>query len=170
MPVKCTSDAVIQQMKQIFSEQGIPRVVRTDNGPQFASRAFQDFASEYGFKYVTASPHYPKSNGFIESQVKVVKQTLKKTSRDQSDPYLALLFIRSTPIDSKLPSPAELLQNRKFQDTLPQIHKQGDEEMLARLEYRQIQQKVCHDQHTRELPMLQPEQAVSVQHPTTHAW
>ena len=29
---------------------------------------------EYGFKHIKPSPHYPQSNGFIESQVKIVKK------------------------------------------------------------------------------------------------
>ena len=77
LPAKCTSAAVILQLKQIFSEQGIPQIVRTDNGPQFNSKDFSEFSSVYGFKHVTSSPHYPRSNGFIESQVKIVKRTLE---------------------------------------------------------------------------------------------
>ena len=57
LPVKCTSAAVILQLKQIFSEQGIPQIVRTDNGPQFNSKEFSEFSSVYGFQarhFITA--------------------------------------------------------------------------------------------------------------------
>ena len=99
MPAKSTSASVISLMKQVFSEQGIPQVVRTDNGPQFSSREFSEFAATYGFQHVTSSSRYPRSNGFIESQVKVVKKTLEKVARDNGDPHLALLYLRSTPVD-----------------------------------------------------------------------
>ena len=137
LPAKCTSAAVILQLKQIFSEQGIPQIVRTDNGPQVNSKEFSEFSSVYGFKHVTSSPHYPCSNGFIESQVKIVKRTLEKVAKDNGDPHLALLYLRSTPVDSKLPSPAQLLQHRSFTDTLPKIPSKGDDNVLARLEDRQ---------------------------------
>ena len=101
-------------LKQIFSEQGIPQIVRTDNGPQFNSKEFSEFSSVYGFKHVTSSPHYPRSNGLIESQVKIVKRTLEKVAKDNGDLHLALLYLRSIPVDSKLPSPAQLLQHRSF--------------------------------------------------------
>ena len=114
LPAKCTNATVILQ-------QGIPQIVRTDNGPKFNSKEFSEFSSVYGFKHVTSSPHYPRSNGFIESQVKIVKRTLEKVAKDNGDPYLALLYLRSTPVDSKLPSPAQLLQRRSFMDTLPKI-------------------------------------------------
>ena len=109
LPAKCTSAAVVLQLKQIFSEQGILQIVRTDNGPQFNSKEFSEFSSVYGFKHVTSSPHYPRSNGFIESQVKIVKRTfiesqvkivkrtLEKVAKDNSDPHLALLYVQSTP-------------------------------------------------------------------------
>ena len=54
LPTKCTSAAVILQLQQISSEQGIPQIVRTDNGPQFNSKEFSEFSSVYGFRHVTS--------------------------------------------------------------------------------------------------------------------
>ena len=170
LPAKCTSAAVVLQLKQIFSEQGIPQIVRTDNGPQFNSKEFSEFSSVYGFKHVTSSPHYPRSNGFIESQVKIVKRTLEKVAKDNSDPHLALLYLRSTPVDSKLPSPAQLLQHRSFMDTLPKIPSKGDDNVLARLEDRQHVHKSLYDQHAKAMEPLRPGQPVSVLDPTSHTW
>lgn len=74
---------------------------------------------EYGFKHITSSPHYLRSNGFIESKVKTIKMTMKKAKATNTDPLMALLCLRATPIDNKLPSPAELLLGRPIQDNLP---------------------------------------------------
>ena len=114
-----SSRTVAQMLRRIFSEQGIPKVVRSDNGPHYSGQAFQDFARELGFQHVTSSPHYPRGNGFIESQVKSVKATLPKAKTTQVDPpEMALLCLRTTPIDHKLPSPVELLLGRAIQDNL----------------------------------------------------
>ena len=118
LPGKSTSKTVIELMKQIFSEPGIPHVIRSDNGPHYNCYSFTKFAQQYGFKHVTSSPHFPSSNGFIESQVKTTKKTLKKAKATNSNPYLTLMCLRSTPIDGKLPSPAELLLGRPIQDNL----------------------------------------------------
>lgn len=112
-----TSKCVADLTKQIFSEQGIPGIVRSDKGPHFQGQDHQ-FAEEYGFSNVTSSPIYPSSNGFMESQVKSVKRTLKKAKRSNSDPNIALLCPQVTPIDNKLPSPAELLLGRQVQETI----------------------------------------------------
>ena len=48
-----TSAAVIAALKSTFSRQGIPKVLRSDNGPQYAS---QEFAELYGLRLITSSP------------------------------------------------------------------------------------------------------------------
>ena len=112
------SKTVVNLTKQIFSEHGIPQIVRSDNGPHFQGH-YPEFALEYGFQHVTSSPHYPRSNGFVESQVKTVKLTLKKAKKSHTDPNMALLYLRATPVDNKLSSSAELLLGRPVQDNLP---------------------------------------------------
>lgn len=69
----------------------------SDNGPEFASEEFADFAHLREFDNITSSPHYPQSNGKAEQAVKVAKQILKKAKHSKSDPYLALLDYRNTP-------------------------------------------------------------------------
>ena len=81
-------------MSSIFARHGIPETVITDNGPQYSSEMFKEFAREYGFVHVTSSPHFPQSNGEAERAIRTVKNLLKKPY----DPYLAMLGYRSTPL------------------------------------------------------------------------
>ena len=97
-PLKDTnSTAVIKFMKGQFSRHGIPDVLISDNGPQFTSREFSEFSTQWEFQHVTSSPYHPKSNGKAESAVKVVKNLFKKAQRDNKDPWLSLLDYRNTP-------------------------------------------------------------------------
>ena len=73
---------------------GIPRVVISDNGPQFSSDEFKQFSSDYTFTHVTSSPNFPQSNGQAERGVKTVKKLLKEAK----DPFLSLLSYRATPL------------------------------------------------------------------------
>lgn len=82
-----TRSGVIMHLKSIFSRHGIPEKFYSDNGPQFTSQRFADFAAAYGFTLVTSSPEFAQSNGEAEHHVQTVKRLLKKAS----DPYLALL-------------------------------------------------------------------------------
>ena len=114
-----TSANVISALKSVFSRHGIPEIVRSDNGPQYASAEFSTFASSYGFQHVTSSPRYPQSNGLAERCVQTVKNLLKKSS----DPYQSLLSYRSTPLTWCDLSPAELSMGRRLRTSLPQTDK-----------------------------------------------
>ena len=86
----------------------------TDNGPQFSSAEFAKFTNSWGFTHITSSPRYPQSNGESERAVQTAKSILSKNS----DPYLALLMYRATPLRNGY-SPAELACNRKFCTIIP---------------------------------------------------
>ena len=59
------SSSVIKSLKNQFARHGIPDTLYYDNGPQFASREFKEFASAWHFDHQTSSPHYPQSIGKI---------------------------------------------------------------------------------------------------------
>ncbi|XP_060064739.1 uncharacterized protein K02A2.6-like [Ylistrum balloti] len=52
-----TSEAIVTHLKSMFARHGIPETIISDNGPQYASSTFQDFAKDYGFNHSTSSPH-----------------------------------------------------------------------------------------------------------------
>lgn len=118
-----TSAKVIKRCKSQFARHGIPDTLITDNGPQFSSQQFSDFASAYQFEHRTSSPHYPQSNGKAEKAVQIIKNVLKKATHDRQDPYLALLALRNTPIDDRVGSPAQQLMGRRTKTLLPTTQK-----------------------------------------------
>ena len=73
--------AIITSMKSQFTRHGIPEEVRSDNGPQFSSTCFENFAKEWDFKHVTSSPHYAQANGKVENAVKTAKKYFKEGTR-----------------------------------------------------------------------------------------
>ena len=68
-----TSEKVIEFCKSQFARHGIPDIVISDNGPQFSSEKFRQFAACYKFEHRTSSPYYPQSNGKAEKAVQTVK-------------------------------------------------------------------------------------------------
>ena len=118
-----TSAAVIQKLSAHFARHGIPETVISDNGPQYASSDFADFAASWDFRHVTSSPGYPQSNGLAERTVQTVKKMLDKAKTDGNNPLLAILEYRSTPVDN-LASPAQLLMGRQLRSTLPTTEEQ----------------------------------------------
>ena len=53
------SATVINKTKAHFARFGIPQICHTDNGSQFTSKEYENFATHYGFKHTTSSPYHP---------------------------------------------------------------------------------------------------------------
>ena len=141
----------------------------TDNGPQFASRQFKSFASEWSFEHVTSSPYFPQSNGFAENAVKQAKNQLEKCKKDGSDPLLGLLNLRNVPRDQVLGSPAQRLMSRRTRCVLHVAKKLlvpralNTRHVSSRLKLKRQQQKSYHDQHAKPLLPLRSQQVVRLQ-------
>ena len=97
----------------LFSIEGYPNEIVSDNGPPFQSKEFAKFLSSLGIKHTTSSPGYPRSNGFIEWHIQMVKNMLSKSSNTRSFQEV-LADLRTTRIGTGLPSPAEILHGRNL--------------------------------------------------------
>jgi len=107
-------------LRQAFCRTAIPDVLWSDGGPQFTSHQFNQFAQKWGFRHNTSSPHYPQSNGKIESTVKKIIYTAwNSRSLDHNKFCRALLQYRNTPSRKDWLSPAQKLYGHPVQDTLP---------------------------------------------------
>ena len=106
---------VISKTKAHFVRFGIPHISHTDNGPQFASKDYMDFASQYGFTHTTSSPYHSQGNGQAEAAVKVLESMLKKSD----DVQIALHNYRNTPPKGHTYSPAQRMVSRWTRTSLP---------------------------------------------------
>ena len=159
-------------LKRHFARYGIPEVLRTDNGPQFASNAFRNFSREWSFSHVTSSPRYPQSNGKVENSVKTAKRLMLKAKQSGTDPWLALLAFRNTPTQGFTSSPAQRLMGRRTRTTLPthihllepQFRVNSDEADRSR-----ATQKLWYDRHAKDLPALSVGDTVRIQPSRGHS-
>lgn len=58
---------VTRLLDQAAIFRGYPDAVRTDNGPEFTSRAFMAWAQSHGIRHLLIQPGRPMQNGYIES-------------------------------------------------------------------------------------------------------
>ena len=163
-----SASCVITQAKSIFARHGIPNIVVSDNGPCFSCKEWHEFSVHYDFKHVTSSPLYGQSNGKAEKGVHILKQPLKKADDSNSDPYLALLSYRASPLECGL-SPAELLMNRRIRTTLPfYLRKEWQHTMLQKkLVQLKAKQKTNYDRSAKCLQPLSRNDQVRIEGPET---
>ncbi|WP_374152094.1 IS3-like element IS476 family transposase [Xanthomonas hortorum] len=58
---------VVRLLDQAACFRGYPRAVRTDNGPEFTSRAFIAWTQQHGIEHILIEPGAPTQNAYIES-------------------------------------------------------------------------------------------------------
>ena len=119
-PSQCNAAKMISTLKELFTEHGIPESLCSENGPQFVSTLFADFATDWNFDHCTSTPTNPHSNGKAKAAVNIIKGLLKHSKYSGQDPYLALLAYCSTPVDTHMHSPGEMLYQHALHTTVPQ--------------------------------------------------
>ena len=159
------SKEVIDLLKTIFSENGCPNILYTDQGTQFTSAEFYSFATAYGFDVQHSSPKLPQANGLAEALVKVVKNLLKRSLQSGQDPHLALQAYRATPFASGQKSPAEMLNSRKMRTLIPIKACLTDEQQRTREDFHRAKtrQAEYYNQRAKLYEELQRYQRVYVQ-------
>ena len=106
-----SSSVLVQEMKAVFAELGVPNIIVSDGGPQYTSAEFKDFMKHWQIEHL---PRNPQSNGMAEHCVQTMKASLIKTIEEGEDVDLALLSYKPTPLNHRLPLPAELLNSRLY--------------------------------------------------------
>ena len=117
-----TSAAVCTELSMIVTELGLPHIIRSDNGPCYNSKEFQQFLQCYNITHQTSSPNHPKSNRFVERMVRVAKKLMDKAGKE-GKPWISGLFdYRVTPQSGSIASPLQLLtQHTPREKNLPQL-------------------------------------------------
>ncbi|XP_037957547.1 uncharacterized protein K02A2.6-like [Teleopsis dalmanni] len=110
-----TSMDAIAALSTIFSLEGLPETIVSDNGPQLTSDQFTEFCVRNGIDHVKTAPFYRASNGLAERFVRTFKTSVKKNVDDGLSLNLALVkylaTYRAIP-NAEGKSPAELLHGR----------------------------------------------------------
>ena len=105
----------------------------------------------------------------MENAIGTVKAVLQKAHEDGTDPYVALLEVRNTPITGLNYSPAQIFLKRRLKTKLPttaelleaQIPTDARSQLLAQ----QQKQKFYFDRGAKSLPPLRTGDAVRVKTP-----
>lgn len=59
-------ERVCRELQALIATRGKPTAIRTDNGPEFTSKALQAFCAEQGIRQQFIQPGKPAQNAFIE--------------------------------------------------------------------------------------------------------
>lgn len=161
-----SAKSVINACKKNFSRHGVPQRVCSDNGTNFCSQEFSDFAKKWNFEHSTSSPYHQQGNGKAESAVKIAKNLIKKAEEKGEDWWFALLHHRNTP-NKMGSSPAQRIFARKTRTSIPVINRQLKPRIVRgvteKIKNEKAKSKEYYDRKSIELPDLEIGQKVNVQ-------
>ena len=164
-----SSAAVCAEIATIVTELGLPHIIRSDNGPCYNSKEFQQLLQCYNIIHHTSSPHHPRSNGFVERMVGVAKKLMDKAG-SEGKPWISGLYeYRVTPQSGSIASPLQLITQRTPKEKdLPQLPSTlGAQEM-----YETHQELIRRQQNKLEKNYIEltPGMPVWVQHRQNTSW
>ena len=125
-----SSHVVVEAIKDILCDFGMPETIITDNGSCYKSQEFLNFCARFEIEHITGSAYNHQANAIAERSIQTIKNLMVKNPRDV---WLALLIFKSTPITGIHKSPFELLCNQKFRTNLPMIQHASELANKARL-------------------------------------
>ena len=163
-----TSAAVCSEIATIVTELGLPHIIRSNNGPCYNSKEFQQLLQCYNITHQTSSPHHPRSNGFVERMVGVAKKLMDKAG-SEGKPWISVCMNRVTPQFGSIASPLQLItQCTPRERDLPQLPS-----TLGAQEMYETCQELIRRQPTRperNYIELTPGMAIWVQHRQNTSW
>jgi hypothetical protein len=118
-----SAESVIPHYDAIFARQGIPEVVRSDNGPPFNGSRFAKWADIVGFTHRKITPLWPRANGEAERFMRTLEKSIRTSMLERGswkqELYRFLRHYRATPHSTTEVSPAEMLNARKLRTEVP---------------------------------------------------
>ena len=113
-----STSSVLNALKGVYCDFGLPKKVITDNGPCFRAVDFKEFHTKLGVTTDTISSYNHASLGSAEWMVQTVRQIMVKNPQNA---WLAMLIFKATMIPEVQKSPSELLNACKYRTNLPMI-------------------------------------------------
>ena len=144
-----TAAPTCAKLREIFARFGVPRVIVSDNGPQFVSEEFKAFCKMNLIQHITSTPYHAKTNGLAERAVRTFKERMlaaKSTVPDINTRLQKfLLCYRNTPQKSTGRPPSELLLGHRLRTCFDLIKP----DVRARIELGNYKQQLDHDKNAR---------------------
>ena len=177
-----TSAELINTLRDYFATYGVAELLSTDGASIFTSSMFSDFCKRWGVEQRISSAYHPISNKRAELAVKHAKRLVKDSlgpggTLNTDSMARALLAHRNTPDPTTGLSPAQVVYGRVVRDFLPA----SPGRYMPRAEWRLTaeQREVAYSKrhiraeevmsaHSKQLPALQVQDAVSIQDQKGH--
>lgn len=124
-----SSKYVITHCLRCFATMGIPKEIKTDNGPGYTGKNFQEFCARLHISHKTGIPYNPQGQGIIERAHLTIKHQLEKIKKGELYPLTvpnqinhALFVLNFLTLDMQGQSAAQRFWNPKGGPQQAMVH------------------------------------------------
>ena len=127
IPMKTeTARSVLEALIEIFSRNGIPLIILSDQGTQLTGSLMKELCNTFGINKIQTSPYRPQSNGVVErlhgNLVPMIKKTMEHKLDWVKQVPLALYAMRLAPHSDIGVSPFEYIHGSQMHSPLDLLH------------------------------------------------
>jgi hypothetical protein len=133
--------ATCRKLREIFASLGLPRILVSDNGPQWTSDDFKQFCQSNNIQTIRSSPYHPKSNGLAERAVRTFKERMTASRDIDARLQQFLMSYRNAPQKSTGRPPSELIFGRRLRTRLELLKP----DIRASMDKANFRQQLQHD-------------------------
>jgi hypothetical protein len=128
---RVTSQVIKETLREVFTRQGLPKEIKSDNGKQFIAEDIEEWFDEMGIDHDRVALYAPHQNGLVERFNRNLADKIKECRMWGIEIKYGIseyLFnYRSTPHATTGISPFEAMYNRKMRSELTRFRPEGRE-------------------------------------------
>jgi transposase InsO family protein len=114
-----TAEVIASVLWKLFNDFGFPKILQTDNGPEFTSHVVHEITRLSGVDHRYITPYQPRTDGKVERNVGTVKSILRKHLHGVKEDWPAFVPWAQSSINNKITqltgsTPFSLMFGRRF--------------------------------------------------------
>ncbi|SAM00567.1 hypothetical protein [Absidia glauca] len=131
-----SAEAVVTAIIPVFCDFGIPTILQSDNGKEFANKVMARFKTKAGFDHRLITPYYPQGNGSAERTVGTSMRLIKKLVEGVTDSWDLFVPSAQLAINAKVSkrlnaTPFSVMFGRRINDFKNYKEEEGEKTNLT---------------------------------------
>ena len=146
--MKTTSaEIVARKLWKVFSMFGIPKILQSDNGPEFTNEILRSLVKLIGIEHRFISPYNPRADGKVERAIGTVTSIIKKLLHGSVNNWPLFVPFAQLTFNQKISSltgstPFSLMFGRKFNEPNNLDAEQDEMKLISLDDWKQHQEKL----------------------------
>jgi len=142
-----TAEMVAEKLLLIFADFGFPKIIQSDNGPEFANDVLRSLVKISGINHRLISPYNPRCDGKVERAIGTVMSIIKKELHGSDRCWPLFVAFAQTRFNDKIASltnssPFALMFARTMNELKDYSNANPDGQITTQEEWKRYQEKV----------------------------